>query len=81
MEMHGILTLRISDPDYGRIKVSMENKEDRGIQFQVSVVVTTTTTTATTTTTTTTTTLITITTTIITTIIVSFRTILGTNNG
>lgn len=35
MEILGIIMLRISDSDYGKIRVSLENKETRPIQFQV----------------------------------------------
>lgn len=33
-ELHGLLTLRISDEKYGRIKVLLSNKDTRGIQMQ-----------------------------------------------
>lgn len=33
-ELHGLLTLRISDEKYGRIKVLLANKDTRGIQMQ-----------------------------------------------
>lgn len=33
-ELHGLLTLRISDEKYGRIKVVLANKDTRGIQLQ-----------------------------------------------
>ena len=35
MEVLGIIMLRISDPEYGRIRVLLDNKESRPIQFQV----------------------------------------------
>lgn len=33
-ELSGLLTLRISDETYGRIRVHLENKDERGIQLQ-----------------------------------------------
>lgn len=33
-ELHGLVTLRISDEKYGRIRVQLENKDERGIQMQ-----------------------------------------------
>ncbi|KAL1458643.1 hypothetical protein WDU94_008777 [Cyamophila willieti] len=33
-ELHGLLTLRISDEKYGKIKVLLNNKDTRGIQMQ-----------------------------------------------
>ncbi|XP_075212338.1 coatomer subunit delta [Lycorma delicatula] len=33
-ELHGLITLRISDEKWGRIKVVLENKDTRGIQLQ-----------------------------------------------
>lgn len=34
LEVHGFATLRISDEKFGRIRVSLENKDQRGIQLQ-----------------------------------------------
>ena len=34
-ELHGLVTLRISDEKMGRIRVQLENKDTRGIQLQV----------------------------------------------
>lgn len=34
-ELHGLVTLRISDEKMGRIRVQLENKDSRGIQLQV----------------------------------------------
>lgn len=34
LEVHGMVTLRIADEKYGRIRVSMENHDDKGIQLQ-----------------------------------------------
>ena len=34
-ELHGLVTLRISDEKLGRIRVQLENKDTRGIQLQV----------------------------------------------
>jgi hypothetical protein len=36
MEVLGIVSLRISDPECGRIKVLLANDEKRSVQFQVS---------------------------------------------
>ncbi|EEB13626.1 Coatomer subunit delta, putative [Pediculus humanus corporis] len=33
-ELHGLVTLRISDEKWGRLRVQLENKDDRGIQLQ-----------------------------------------------
>ncbi|KAK6618947.1 Coatomer subunit delta [Polyplax serrata] len=33
-ELHGLVTLRISDEKWGRIRVQLEDKENRGIQLQ-----------------------------------------------
>lgn len=33
-ELQGLVTLRISDEKWGRIKVQLENKDNRGIQLQ-----------------------------------------------
>ena len=35
MEVLGTLQLKISDPQYGRILVVIDNQEDRSLQFQV----------------------------------------------
>ncbi|XP_054282555.1 coatomer subunit delta [Macrosteles quadrilineatus] len=34
LELHGLVTLRISDEKYGRVRVILENKDTRGIQLQ-----------------------------------------------
>jgi len=34
-ELHGLVTLRISDEKLGCIRVQLENKDTRGIQLQV----------------------------------------------
>uniref|UniRef100_A0A1B6HIZ8 Coatomer subunit delta n=1 Tax=Homalodisca liturata TaxID=320908 RepID=A0A1B6HIZ8_9HEMI len=34
LELHGLVTLRISDDKYGRIRVVLDNKDTRGIQLQ-----------------------------------------------
>lgn len=33
-ELSGLLTLRISDENFGKIRVHLENKDERGIQLQ-----------------------------------------------
>lgn len=33
-ELHGLVTLHISDDKWGRIRVQLENKDTRGIQLQ-----------------------------------------------
>jgi len=33
-ELHGLVTLRISSETFGRIKVLLENSDDKGIQLQ-----------------------------------------------
>ena len=37
MEILGIIMLRISDPEYGMVKVAIDNQEQRSVQFQVCV--------------------------------------------
>ena len=37
MEILGLIMLRIADPEYGKVKVCLENNEKRAVQFQVSV--------------------------------------------
>lgn len=34
MEVHGIVTLNISDEKYGRIRIKMENQDEKGLQLQ-----------------------------------------------
>lgn len=34
LEVHGFASLRISDEKFGRIRVCLENKDQRGIQLQ-----------------------------------------------
>ena len=36
MEILGLIMLRIADPEYGKVKVLLENSEKRAVQFQVS---------------------------------------------
>lgn len=36
MEILGLIMLRIADPEYGKVKVLLENNEKRSVQFQVS---------------------------------------------
>ena len=38
-ELHGLVTLRIADDKWGRIRVQLENKDTRGIQLQVGFLV------------------------------------------
>jgi coatomer subunit delta len=33
-ELHGLVTLRITNEKFGRIKVLLDNKDDKGIQLQ-----------------------------------------------
>ena len=35
MEILGVVMLRISDPNFGCIRVAMDNRDDRSLQFQV----------------------------------------------
>ena len=37
LDVHGLLTLRISDEKFGRIKLGVANNDDKGAQLQVSV--------------------------------------------
>lgn len=34
LEVHGMVTLRITDEQYGRVKLLFENKDDKGVQIQ-----------------------------------------------
>ncbi|XP_013388796.2 coatomer subunit delta-like [Lingula anatina] len=34
MEVHGLVTLRVTDEKYGRIKIAVNNRDQRGIQVQ-----------------------------------------------
>jgi hypothetical protein len=34
-ELHGLVTLRITNETYGRIRVILDNNDTRGIQLQV----------------------------------------------
>lgn len=36
MEVLGMIMLRISDPEVARLRITMDNREDRSVQFQVS---------------------------------------------
>ena len=36
MEILGLISLRISDPEYGKIRVLLTNNESRSVQFQVT---------------------------------------------
>ena len=35
MEVLGTLQLKVSDPQYGRILIAIDNQDDRSLQFQV----------------------------------------------
>ena len=37
LEVHGLLTLRITDEKFGRVKVLVNNNDNKGIQVQVRV--------------------------------------------
>lgn len=37
LEVHGLVTLRITDEQFGRIKLIFENHDDKGVQVQVMV--------------------------------------------
>lgn len=37
MEVLGIISLRISDPECGRVRVLLANNEKRSVQFQVGI--------------------------------------------
>lgn len=37
MEVLGMILLRISDPELGKIRIALTNNERRSVQFQVSV--------------------------------------------
>ena len=37
MEILGIVMLRISDPEFGRVRLAIDNHEQRQVQFQVCV--------------------------------------------
>ncbi len=39
MEVLGLISLRIADPEYGKIKMQLQNNETRSVQFQVSVLI------------------------------------------
>ncbi len=39
LELHGLVTLKITDDKYGRVKVLTTNNDKRGIQLQVCVCV------------------------------------------
>lgn len=39
LELHGLVTLRIADEKWGRIRVVVENKDKRGIQLQVLLLI------------------------------------------
>ena len=36
MEVRGLVLLRIADAQFGKIRLSVENNDDRGFQMQVS---------------------------------------------
>lgn len=36
MEVRGLILLRISDAQFGKIRLSLENNDDKGFQMQVS---------------------------------------------
>lgn len=35
MELLGVVQLKVSDPQYGRILITIDNQDDRSLQFQV----------------------------------------------
>ena len=35
MEVLGMMQLKVSDPQYGRILIAIDNQDDRSLQFQV----------------------------------------------
>ena len=35
MEVLGMIMLRVTEPDMARIRIAMDNREDRAVQFQV----------------------------------------------
>ena len=37
MEIRGLVLLRISDPQFGKICVKLENNDDKGFQMQVTI--------------------------------------------
>ena len=37
MEVLGMAMLRITDPEVAKVRIAMENREDRSVQFQVRV--------------------------------------------
>jgi len=39
LEVHGIITLKITSDKFGRIKVAVRNSDTKGVQLQVSSVV------------------------------------------
>ena len=38
MELLGMVMLRITDPQFGKIRVLVDNKDHRSLQFQVCIV-------------------------------------------
>ena len=36
MEVLGMITLKITDQEFNRIQITIDSKEERGVQFQVS---------------------------------------------
>ena len=35
MEVHGLVSLRITDEKFAKIKIQMQNKDNKGVQVQV----------------------------------------------
>ena len=38
MEVLGMIMLRITEPEVAKIRIAMDNREERSVQFQVSIV-------------------------------------------
>ena len=36
LEVHGILTLKVNNEKYGKVKIAMKNNDNKGVQIQVS---------------------------------------------
>lgn len=39
MEIRGLVLLRVADAQFGKIRLSLENNDDKGFQMQVSFMV------------------------------------------
>lgn len=35
LEVHGILTLKVNNEKYGKVKIAMKNNDNKGVQIQV----------------------------------------------